>query len=72
MKSKADKLDVDKLVSVPAELSKLSDVVKMMLLKRTNMINWLKRLRLFRILILVIQSKKTDCNTKINENKKNC
>ena len=54
MKSKADKLDVDKLVSVPAELSKLSDVVKMMLLKRTNMINWLKRLRLFRILILVI------------------
>ena len=72
MKSKADKLDVDRLVSVPAELSKLSDVVKMMLLKRTNMINWLKRLRLFRILILVIQSKKTDCNTKINENKKNC
>ena len=54
MKSKADKLDVDRLVSVPAELSKLSDVVKMMLLKRTNMINWLKRLRLFRILILVI------------------
>ena len=28
MKSKVDKLDVDKLVSVPVDLSKLSDVVK--------------------------------------------
>ena len=28
MKSKADKLDVDKLVPVPIDLSKLSDVVK--------------------------------------------
>ena len=27
-KSKADKLDVDKLVSVPVDLGKLSDVVK--------------------------------------------
>ena len=28
MKSKVDRLDVDKLVPVPADLSKLSDVVK--------------------------------------------
>ena len=28
MKSKVDKLDVDKLVCVPVDLSKLSDVVK--------------------------------------------
>ena len=28
MKSKVDKLDVDKLVSVPVDLSKLNDVVK--------------------------------------------
>ena len=28
MKSKVDKLDVDKLISVPVDLSKLSDVVK--------------------------------------------
>ena len=28
MKSKVDKLDVDKLLTVPAELSKLSNVVK--------------------------------------------
>ena len=34
LKSKVDQLDVDKLVSVPAGLSKLSNAVKMMLLKR--------------------------------------
>ena len=34
LKTEVDKLDIDKLVSVPVDLSKLSDVVKMMLLKR--------------------------------------
>ena len=34
MKSKLDRLDVDKLVPAPADLSKLNDVVKMMLLKK--------------------------------------
>ena len=34
LKSKVDKWDVDKLVSVPIDLRKLSDVVKMMLLKK--------------------------------------
>ena len=34
LKTKIDKLDIDKLVPVPADLSKLSDVVKMMSLKR--------------------------------------
>ena len=34
LKSKVDKLDIDKLVPVPVDLSKLSDAVKMMLLKR--------------------------------------
>ena len=33
LKSKVDKLDVDKLVPVPADLSKLSDVAKKLLLK---------------------------------------
>ena len=33
LKSKVDKLDVDRLVPPPADLSKLSDVVKMMLKK---------------------------------------
>ena len=34
LKSKVDKLDVDELVLIPADLSKLSDVVKMMLLNK--------------------------------------
>ena len=31
LKTEVDKLDIDKLVPVPVDLSKLSDVVKMML-----------------------------------------
>ena len=39
-KTEVDKLDIDKLAPVPADLSKLRDVVKkMMLLKRLCMIN---------------------------------
>ena len=52
LRIKVDKLDVDKSVPVPVNLVKLSDVVKMMLLKRLNIVN---------------QLKKTDYNTKINE-----
>ena len=36
LKTKVDKLDIDKLVPFPVDLSKLSDVVKMMLSKRLN------------------------------------
>ena len=39
LKTEVDELDIDKLALVPVDLSKLSDVVKMMLLKRLNMIN---------------------------------
>ena len=39
LKTEVDKLDVDKLVLDPADLSKLSDVVKMMLLKKLDVIN---------------------------------
>ena len=39
LKTKVDKLDIDKLVTVPVDLSKLSDVVKMMLLKRMYITN---------------------------------
>ena len=42
LKTEVDKLDIDKLVPVPVDLSKLSDVVKMMLLKKLCMINWLQ------------------------------
>ena len=39
LKTEVDKLDIDKLVPVRADLSKLSDVVKTMLLKKLHMIN---------------------------------
>ena len=38
LKTKVDKLDIDKLTSVPGDLAKLRNVVKMMLLRRLNMI----------------------------------
>ena len=38
LKSKVDKLDADKWVPVPVDLSKLSDAVKMILLKKMYLI----------------------------------
>ena len=42
LKTAIAQIDICKLVPVPVDLSKLSDVVKMMLLKRLCMINWLQ------------------------------
>ena len=39
LKTDVDKLDIGKLAPVPVDLSKLGDVVKMMLLKKLFMIN---------------------------------
>ena len=39
LKAEVDKLDIDKLVSVPVDLSKLSDVVKNDVVKKTEMMN---------------------------------
>ena len=39
LKTEVDKLDIDKLKPVPTDLSKLSNVVKMMLLKTMYIIN---------------------------------
>ena len=39
LKTEVDKLGINKLVPVPVDLSKLSDVVKMMLLEKLCMIN---------------------------------
>ena len=39
LKTEVDKLDVDKLVAVPVDLSKLSDVVKMILLKKLHIMS---------------------------------
>ena len=43
LKTEVDKLDIDKLVTVPVDLSKLSDAVKNEIVKKMSMINWLKR-----------------------------
>ena len=53
MKNKVDKLDIGKLETTPVNLSKPSDVVKMMSLKRLNMMNWLKKLIILILLVLV-------------------
>ena len=39
LKTEVDKLDIDKLVPVPVDLRKLSDVVKNDVVKKLNMIN---------------------------------
>ena len=39
LKTDIDKLDIDKLVPVPVDLSKLSDVVKNDVVKKLSMIN---------------------------------
>ena len=39
LKTEADKLDIDKLVSVPVDLSKINDVVKNDVVKKLNMMN---------------------------------
>ena len=39
LKIEVDKLDIDKLAPIPVDLSKLSDVVKIQLLKKLCMIN---------------------------------
>ena len=39
LKTEVDQLDIDKLMPVPVDLSKLNDVVKMMLLRKLYMIN---------------------------------
>ena len=51
LKSKADKLDVDKLVPVPNDLSKLSDAVKM-LLKKTYITLRLPMLKIKYLILL--------------------
>ena len=38
LKTEVDKIDADKLKTVPVDLAKLTDVVKMMLSKRLNII----------------------------------
>ena len=43
LKTEVDKLNIDKLVAVPVDLSKLSNVVKNEVVKKLCMINWLQK-----------------------------
>ena len=51
LKGKVDKLDLDKLVPVPVYLSKLSDVIKMMLLTKPHI---MLRSRILNIKYLIL------------------
>ena len=51
VKSKMNKLNVDKLVLVPTDVAKLSDVVKMMLLKKIYI---MLKLKIFKIKYLIL------------------
>ena len=61
LKSEVDKLDVDKLKPIPTDLSKLSDVVKNDVVKKTDYNKLVTKVDNIDTSGLV---KKTDCNTK--------
>ena len=65
MKSKIDKLDVDRLVPVPVDLSKLSDVVKNDVIKKTEYNELVKKVNSTTDTSNLVQ--KTEYNTKISE-----
>ena len=52
LKLKVDKLSIDKLETTSVDLGKLINVVNNDVVKRLNMMNWLKNLMLFRLLII--------------------
>ena len=58
LKSKVDKLDIGKLQTTPVNLSKLNHLLKMILVKRLNIMSQLKKLIVLALLILVIEFKK--------------
>ena len=64
LKTEVDKLDIDKLATVPVDLSKLSNVVENDVVKKTVYEKLVARVDNIDTSGLV---KKTDCNTKITE-----
>ena len=64
LKSEVDKLDVDKLVPIPVDLSKLSDLAKNDVVKKTDYNKLVTKVDNIDTSGLV---KKTDYNTKITE-----
>ena len=66
LKAKVDKLDINKLAPVPTDLSKLSDVVKNEVVKKTEYNAKIKNIE-DKIPDVSNQATKTNLNTKINE-----
>ena len=67
MKSKVDQLDVDKLVSVLIDLTKLSDVVKNYVVKKTEYDELVKQINAIETTDTSNLVKKTDYDIKISE-----
>ena len=67
LKSKEDNLDVDKLIPVPVDLSKISDAVKNDLFKTTEFDELVKKVNAIQTTGISNLFKKTDCNTNIHE-----
>ena len=62
-KSQVAKLNVDKLKSVPVDLKKSNDVVEKEVVKKLNILHWLKTL----MSLLLVNLLKTNHNTKIKD-----
>ena len=67
MKRKVDKLDVDKLAPVPVDLSKLKDVVKNDIIKKTEYDELVKKVNNIKTTDNSDLVKKADNNTKFSE-----
>ena len=66
LKSKIDKLDVDKFVPVPVDLSKLSNEVKNDVVEKTKYKALVKKINNINTTYISDLTRKTDYNTKIN------
>ena len=64
LKSKVDKSDIGELETTTVDFRKLIDLVKIKLLKRLNMMNWLKKVNAIQTTNISYLVKKTDYNTK--------
>ena len=71
LKSKIDKLDVDELVPVPIDLSKLSYIVKNDVVKKAEYDELFKKVNVIQTTDASNFVKKTDFDTKIREIEKN-
>ena len=67
LKIKVNKLDIDKLVPVPVDLSKLSDVVKKEVVKKTEYDELVKKVNTIKTTDTRNLVKKTEYNTKTDE-----